>query len=60
MIVKLFIQILMSVLKDQIDVITTVLILLEVIIVLAWMDMYWNQIIVLVQVMTTLESTRLS
>ena len=36
------------------DVITTVLILLEVIIALVWMDMYWNQIIILVQVMTTL------
>ena len=33
------------------DVIITVLILLEVIIVLAWMDMNWNQIITLVQVM---------
>ena len=31
-------------------VITTVLILLEAIIVLAWMDMNWNQIITLVQV----------
>ena len=32
------------------DVITTVLILLEAIFVLAWMDMSWNQIITLVQV----------
>ena len=41
----------MSVYEDCIDVITTVLILLEAIIVLAWMDLYWNQIIILVQVM---------
>ena len=34
------------------DVIITVLILLEVIIVLAWMDMNWNQITTLVQVIT--------
>ena len=40
----------MSVNKGQLDVIITVLILLEVIIVLAWMDMNWNQIIILVQV----------
>ena len=33
--------------------ITTVLILLEAIFVLAWMDINWNQIITLVQVMTT-------
>ena len=32
------------------DVIITVLILLEVIFVLVWMDMNWNQIIILVQV----------
>ena len=32
------------------DVITTVLILLEVIIVLVWMDMNWDQITTLVQV----------
>ena len=42
----------MSVNKDQMDVIITVLILLEVIIVLVWMDMNWNQIIGLVQVIT--------
>ena len=40
----------MSVNRDQMDVIITVLILLEAIIVLAWMDMYWNQITTLVQV----------
>ena len=40
----------MSVNKGQMDVIITVLILLEVIIVLVWMDMNWNQIIILVQV----------
>ena len=40
----------MSVNKDQMDVIITVLILLEAIIVLASMDMNWNQIITLVQV----------
>jgi len=33
------------------DVITTVLILMEAIIVFVWMDMNWNQIITLVQVM---------
>ena len=33
--------------------ITTVLILLEAIFVLAWMAINWNQIITLVQVMTT-------
>ena len=49
---ELFIQILMSVLEEHQDVITTVLILMEAIIVLAWMDMNWNQIITLVQVMT--------
>ena len=41
----------MSVKKDLIDVIKTVLILMEAIIVLVWMDMNWNQIITLVQVM---------
>ena len=41
----------MSVLEERQDVITTVLILMEAIIVLAWMDMNWNQIITLVQVM---------
>ena len=41
----------MSVLEEHQDVITTVLILMEAIIVLAWMDMNWNQIITLVQVM---------
>ena len=40
----------MSVNKDQMDVIITVLILLEAIIVLVWMDMNWNQITTLVQV----------
>ena len=48
---ELYIQISMSVLEEHQDVITTVLILMEAIIVLAWMDMYWNQIITLVQVM---------
>ena len=42
----------MSVKKELMDVITTVLILMEAIIVLVWMDMNWNQIITLVQVMT--------
>ena len=42
----------MNALEEHLDVIKTVLILLEAIIVLAWMDMYWNQIITLVQVMT--------
>ena len=42
----------MSVPEEHQDVITTVLILMEAIIVLAWMDMNWNQIITLVQVMT--------
>ena len=42
----------MSVYKDWLDVIRTVLILLEAIIVLVWMDMNWNQIIILVQVIT--------
>ena len=41
----------MSAVKEYQDVITTVLILMEAIIVLAWMDMNWNQIITLVQVM---------
>ena len=41
----------MSVLEEHQDVITTVLILMEAIIVLAWMDMNCNQIITLVQVM---------
>ena len=40
----------MSVNRDLIDVIITVLILLVVITVFAWMDMKWNQIITLVQV----------
>ena len=40
----------MSVKKGQLDVIITVLILLEVIIVLVWMDMNWSQIITLAQV----------
>ena len=39
MILQLYIQILMSVLEEHQDVITTVLILMEAIIVLAWMDM---------------------
>ena len=38
--------------KVQLDVIIIVLILLEAICVPAWMDMNWNQIITLVQVMT--------
>ena len=42
----------MSVYYDWPDVIKTVLILLEAIIVLVWMDMNWNQIITLVQVMS--------
>ena len=41
----------MSAYKDWLDVIRTVLILLEAIIVLVWMDINWNQIITLVQVM---------
>ena len=52
MVPEFFIQILMSVLEEHQDVIIIVLILMEAIIVLAWMDMYWNQIIALVQVMT--------
>ena len=36
------------------DVIKSVLTLMEAMNVLAWMDMNWNQIIALVQVMTTL------
>ena len=43
----------MNAYKDWLDVIRAVLILLEAIIVLVWMDMNWNQIITLVQVMTT-------
>ena len=43
----------MSVYKDRQNVITTVLILLEATFVVAGMDMNWNQIITLVQVMTT-------
>ena len=42
----------MSVYKDQLDVTTTVLIQLVAISVLAWMDINWNRIIILVQVMT--------
>ena len=42
----------MSVHKDQMDVTTIVIILLEAISVAAWMDMNWNQIIILVQVNT--------
>ena len=41
----------MSVKEELMDVITTVLILMEAIIVLVWMDMSWIQIITLVQVM---------
>ena len=40
----------MSVKMELMDVITTVLILMEAIIVLVWMDTNWNQIITLVQV----------
>ena len=40
--------------------ISTVLILLEAIIVLVWMDINWNQIITLVQVMTTIKILVLS
>ena len=43
----------MSVLEEHQDVIIIVLILMEAIIVLAWMDMNWNQIITLVQVIYT-------
>ena len=43
----------MSVYKDWLNVIRTVLILLEAIIVLVWMDMNCNQIIIIVQVITT-------
>jgi len=39
----------MSVYKE-LDVVKTVIILLEVIFVLVWMDLNWNQIIILVQV----------
>ena len=42
----------MSAAKEYQDVIKTVLILMEAIIVLVWMDMNCNQIITLVQVMT--------
>ena len=38
----------MSVEEELMDVITTVLILMEAIIVLVWMDMNWIQIITLV------------
>ena len=41
----------MSVNKDLRDVIITVLILMEAIIVLVWMDMNWNQMTITVQVM---------
>ena len=40
----------MSAVKEHQDVIIIVLILMKAIIVLAWMDMNWNQIITLVQV----------
>ena len=40
----------MNVCKDWLYVVRGVIILLEVISVLAWMDMNWNQIITLVQV----------
>ena len=40
----------MSAVKEHQDVIIIVLILMEAIIVLAWMNMSWNQIITLVQV----------
>ena len=46
----------MSVYKDWLDVIRTVLILLEAIIALVWMDMNWNQIIILVQVIATIRT----
>ena len=46
----------MSVYKDWLDVIRTVLILLEAIIALVWMDMNWNQIITLVQVIATIRT----
>ena len=49
----------MSVKEELMDVITTVLILLEAIIVLVWMDINWNQIITLVQVMITLTYVRM-
>ena len=42
----------MSVCKGYTIVITTVLILLEAIFVYAWVDIYWNQITTLVQVIT--------
>ena len=41
----------MSVNKDLQDVIITALILMEAIIVLAWMGMNWNQMTITVQVM---------
>ena len=41
-------------------VITIVLILMEAIIVLVWMDMSWNQIITLAQVMMCCYSTKLT
>ena len=44
-------QILMSVHKDWLDVVTTVLILLGAITVLVWMDLIYFQISALVQVM---------
>ena len=43
----------MSVRKGQIDVVITALILLVAICVSVWMDINWNQIIILVQVITT-------
>ena len=42
----------MSVLKGQMDVVITALILLGAICVSVWMDINWNQIIILVQVIT--------
>ena len=41
----------MSVKEELMDVITIVLIMMETIIVLVWIDMNWNQIITHVQVM---------
>ena len=49
----------MSAVKEHQDVITTVLILMGAIIVLAWMDMNWNQIITLVQVMIIIHTLQL-
>ena len=40
----------MSVYKDWLNVITTVLTLMEAITAFVWMDMYWNQMIIPVQV----------